>query len=170
MILRILNTIRWLTTYLQGRAASCSYNRRESRKILIHQGVPQGSILSPFLFNMYVSSYPATSQLCTSYADDFTASTSHPRVEVAAADLARHAEDVCAWALERDLQISTQKSSVTLFTPQTQQSGLHPIVPLNNIPLPLERHPKILGVTFDPHFCFHKHVNSVVERAKPRLS
>ena len=35
---------------------------------------------------------------------------------------------------------------------------------------PMERQPKILGVTFDTHFCFHKHVEDIVKRAKPRLN
>ena len=75
----------------------------------------------------------------------------------------------------RNMQLRPSPGSIfrsggVMPPPQTQQSGLHPIVPLNNILLPLERHPKILGVTFDPHLCFHKHVNNIVERAKPRLS
>ena len=36
--------------------------------------------------------------------------------------------------------------------------------------LPLEKYPKILGVTFDPHFHFHKHVEAIEKRAKSRLS
>ena len=164
------NTIRWLCTYLRGRTASCSYNRTNSPKIIIHQGVPQGSILSPQLFNLYVSTYPETSELCTSYADDFTAATSNSKVENAAAELARHAEDVAGWAEERGLIVSTQKSTVTLFTPERKQSHRHPIVPLNGSLLPLDRNPTILGVTFDPHVFFHQHVAKIVERAKPQLN
>ena len=41
---------------------------------------------------------------------------------------------------------------------------------MNGIPLPLDRNPKILGVTFDPHLCFHKHVEALVQRATPRLN
>ena len=36
--------------------------------------------------------------------------------------------------------------------------------------LPLDRNLKILGVMFDPHFYFHKHVEAVEERAKQWLS
>ena len=164
------NTVRWLCTYLRGRTASCSYNRKESAKITLHQGVPQGSVLFPQLFNLYVSTYPETSELCTSYADDFTATTSHPKVEIAAENLAKHAADVAAWAEERSLIVSAQKSTITLFTPETKQSHLHPTVPLNGSPLPLDRNPKILGVTFDPHFHFHKHVENIANKAKQRLN
>ena len=164
------NDIRWLFTYLRGRTASCSYNRVSSPKVILHQGVPQGSILSPVLFNFYVSTYPSSSELSTSYADDFTAGASDTEVDRAAAALAEHAGDVADWAHERSLLISARKSTVTLFTPEFRQSHLHPTVPMNGTPLPLERHPKILGVTFDPHFRFHKHVEAIVKKAKPRLN
>ena len=164
------NTIRWLCTYLRGRTATCLYNGVESGSIIIHQGVPQGSVLSPTLFNAYVADYPHTADLCSSYADDFTASASYPDVGEATAVMANHAHDVEIWATEKELQISTQKSTATLFTPETRQGRLHPLIPVNEDLLPLERNPKILGVTFDPHFHFHKHVEAIEEKAKQRLS
>ena len=163
------NTMRWICAYLRGRTASCRYNGTDSSKILIRQGVPQGSVLSPMLFNAYVASYPHTADLCTSYADDFTASASHPDVEQATATMASHAQDVASWAAERELQISTQKSTVTLFTSQRQQYRFHPVVPLNDTPLPLDQSPKILGVTFDPLLFFHKHAEDLVEGAKRKF-
>jgi len=71
----------------------------ESARVILQQGVPQGSILSPLLFNYYVSTYSDTAQFSTSYADDFTAFASDPKVEQAASSLTRHAEDVAGWAL-----------------------------------------------------------------------
>ena len=164
------NTVRWLRTYLRGRTASCTYNGTMSATVKIHQGVPQGSVLSPMLFNAYVASYPHTADLVTSYADDFTASASHSDIGEAAAVLARHAQDVAAWAAERELQISAQKSTVTLFTSDRRQYGSHPVVPLNGTPLPLEQFPKILCITFDPLLFFHKHAERLAEGSKQGLS
>ena len=42
------NTIRWLTTYLRGRTSTCRYNNTSSKSYIIHTGVPQGSVLSPY--------------------------------------------------------------------------------------------------------------------------
>ena len=164
------NTVRWLFTYLRGRMASCLYNGHESRNIIVHQGVPQGSVLSPALFNSYVSSYPHNADLITSYADDFTASATASTIESSTATMAEHIRDVELWAANRELQISVTKSTVTLFTSDNSQSNIHPQIPLGGGFLPLEKYPKILGVTFDPHFHFHKHVEAIVERAKNRLS
>ena len=163
------NTVRWLSTYLRGRSASVLYNNKESKKFILHQGVPQGAILSPSLFNLYVSSYPSATNLHTSYADDFTTFVSDHNVETASRELNRYSNEISSWAKEINLQISEQKSSVTLFTPQTQQSHHHPQITMNNQLLPLNRNPKILGVTFDPHFNFNMHVTNIVNKAKKRI-
>ena len=84
----------------------------------------------------------------------FTAIASSQKVEEAASVLESHAADVAVWAEERSLEISAQKSTVTLFKLQTQQAQFHPTVILNKSPLPLNRNHKILGLTFDPLFHF----------------
>ena len=79
------------------KSALCIYNRLESARVILHQGVPQGSILPPLLFNYYVSTYPDTAQFSTSYADDCTAFASNPKIEQAAYTLTRHVDDVASW-------------------------------------------------------------------------
>ena len=114
------NTIRWLCTYMRRRKGPCMYNGVRSKSVILHQGVPQGSCLSPMLFNAYVSTYPPTTDLITSYAEDFTAASSNKDVREATRTVAEHATHVEAWANERALQVSTLKSTVTLFTSETR--------------------------------------------------
>ena len=163
------NTVRWLRTYLRGRTENCRYNGVDSCCVKLHQGVPQGSVLSPLLFGAYVATYPQTAELVISYADDFTAGVSCASVEDATTALANHAQDVATWAGEQKLQISTQKSTVTLFTSDRRQYSFHPQIPLNGTPLPLEKYPKILEITFDPLLCFHKHAETTADKCKQSL-
>ena len=79
---------------------------------------------------------PETDELISSYADNFTATASSRRVKAGAEHLARHAEEVTKLAEGRSLQVSDQKSAVTLFTSQYQQSRHHPRIPVNGSPLP----------------------------------
>ena len=163
------NTVRWLVSYLRGRSAFCRYNRAASVCHAVRTGVPQGSAISPLLFNFFVSTYPDNAELQIGYADDVHAAASSVNPQTAATSLTAHAEAVGDWARERDLQISAPKSHVTLFTPHSHQAHLHPSISLQGSPLPLERHPKLLGVTFDTQFTFSPHIQSIVERASDRL-
>ena len=164
------NTTRWLSAYLRGRMASCRYNNTNSPFRHARTGVPQGSCISPALFNIFVSTYPQSDVLTTSYADDFTDSSTSSDFSAAASSLSAHAQRVGGWAEERGLAISAPKSNVTLFTPHRLQSHAHPSVTLNGCELPLERTPRILGITLDPHFTFTPHITSLVARASPRLN
>ena len=128
-------------------------------------------MLSPLLFNLYVSRFPLSPQtLTTSYADDFTVSATAETTSGATATLAARAAEVEQWASARALQISAQKSTVTLFSSQTRELNTHPSIPFNNSTLPSEKNPKILGLTFDPTLTFCAHVDNIVERAKQGLT
>ena len=126
-------------------------------------GVPQGSVISPALFNYFVSDHPNTADLHTSYADDFTVAAASTSVPETAERLTGHAADVAAWAEERGLTISVAKSHVTLFTSDTHQFRTDPGVSLGGQPLPLCRNPNILGVTLDPSLTFSPHLKDLTD-------
>ena len=67
------------------------------------------------------------------------------------------------------LTVSLDKTHSTLFTHDTHQSRLDPGIMLGASPLTLDRHPKILGVIFDPHFNFSAHTKYIAERCSSRL-
>ena len=95
------NTVRWLSTYLKGRMTNCRYNYTKSPHRHLRMGVPQGSCISPVLFNYYVHDYPHADHLTSSYADDFTDSYSFPNSLTAASALTDHATRVSQWAEQK---------------------------------------------------------------------
>ncbi len=62
----------WLQSYLKNRTQSVNLNNVLSTKASVQFGVPQGSILSPILFNIYVNDMKDYISDCTlvQYADD----------------------------------------------------------------------------------------------------
>ena len=61
----------------------------------------------------------------------------------------------------KKLTVSTAKSTVTLFTPDTHEHHLHPQVTLADQVLLLKKKPKVLGVTLDTHLTFAQHYNNI---------
>ena len=57
--------------------------------------------------------------------------------------------------------MSTAKSTVTHFTPDTYEQHLHPQLKLADQVLPLVKKPKVLGVTLDIHLTITQHCNNI---------
>lgn len=120
------NLVRWLAAYLRGRTASCLFRNTSSPLRIIHSGVPQGSVISPLLFNFFISDFPHHASQTESYADDVQISESSSDLPTLTAALNEDLAHVSQWADDKHLTIAPEKSSVTLFTPDPHQSKHHP--------------------------------------------
>lgn len=72
------------------------------------------------------------------------------------------------WLKEHYLELSPGKSSATLFTLWTREVNQELNITINNQRVPTTKHPKILGVTFDPLLTFNRHSSNVKNRMATR--
>jgi 5-methylcytosine-specific restriction endonuclease McrBC regulatory subunit McrC len=77
---------------------------------------------------------------------------------------------VIEWAARKKLSIAPAKSQVTLFIPFNKQFNTCPVILINDVPVPLNKNPKILGITFGMMFCFYKHIAEILAKALQRLN
>ena len=133
-------------------------------------GVVQGGDLSPALFNYYLSDFPTSPPniKLIKYADDITIYTSGLVVADLINGLNIYLSQVLNYINNKKLTVSTAKCTVALFTPDTHEHHLHPQVKLADQVLPLEKNPRVLGVTLDINLTFTLHCNNIAVRVQQR--
>ena len=104
-----------LRSYLTGRIQRVKFNSEISKFRINSMGVPQGSILGPLLFVIFLNDLPAgvgEPSVCL-YADDtsFLAEREHDVVELAAGTTVRMEE----WFLTNRLKLNQQKTQSLVF-------------------------------------------------------
>ena len=163
---------RWFCCYLKGRQAQVHFRNSTSRFKNVRTGVPQGAVTSPVLFNFYLSKLPKppTGVYVVQYADDISIYTSGNNIKEMTEKINSYAKDVAEYLEERKLILSAEKSTVTLFTPDTKEYNIHPQVIIDNTIVPLEKNPKLLGVVFDTMHTFTPHINNTITKAKSKIN
>ena len=158
---------RWLSGYLTGRQARTLFRGETSPARIVRTGVPQGSVISPTLFNSYVGSLPSPPEgvNVVSYADDVTPCASGPKINIITAKLQPYLDSLTSYFQSLKLALSPGKCAVTLLTPDTKECNVQPHLTVADIPLKLEKHPKVLGVRFDPMFKFGEHCRVAASNA-----
>ena len=85
-----LNVKKWFANFISGKKAYTENNGKPFiRRHLINE-VPQGPVLSPTLFNLYMHDIPAPmdpKMHLMSYANDLTVMSQHSKYETAAGNL-----------------------------------------------------------------------------------
>ena len=136
----------------------------------MRQGVPQGGVLSPVLFNLYMAKMPLPPDdiKLVTYADDTTILISGPKIEPLCEKLNSYLQTLNDWFVQRNLFISPTKSSSTLFTTFSNESNIPLRINIDNTPVPVKNDPKILGITLDPLLTFKKHAANLKEKVTKR--
>ena len=164
------NTKRWLYAYLRGRSTYVEFRGQRSKYRRVKQGVPQGGVLSPALFNYYLSTLPTPPDdiQVVSYADDITVMAQGKKPGPVCKHLSTYLDKIADWFQERNLILSPAKSTVTLFTTWTKQMNRTWKVTMGGHTLPTNPRPKILGVIFDKQLSFAPHARSTSEKVSQR--
>ena len=174
LIEKLINTntpnliTRFIANYIRDRKAFTQYKNKNSFKKQFKAGVPQGGVLSPALFNIYMSDLPTPPRdiHVTTYADDITIYSSDKNYTIAQQRLQPYLEDVQTWTKANDLKLNASKTMTTLFTPDPAEYRDELSLQLDNTRLPTIRNHKILGLTFDPKLTFNEHIKTLKDKAE----
>ena len=96
--------VNWIRSFLVGRKMSVLIDGVQSSLRDVTSGVPQGSVLGPVLFLVYVNFITADVECCwTAFADDFKLCICYPRGEKDDSSIARN-------SLQRSIDVLVERS------------------------------------------------------------
>ena len=117
--------LQWFNDYLTGRSQYVTYNRFKSNNSEMRCGVPQGSILGPLLFHLYINDLASVSEACFSilFADYSNMFISGKDVEVMSEKLNSDMENIRQWLCCNKLSLNLSKTHYMVFAPKSKHVG-----------------------------------------------
>ena len=111
--------VLWFKSYLSEREFKVNLNGTFSEPGLVTCGVPQGSILGPLLFLLYMNDIPQSVKCeLLLYADDTCLISQHKKIEVIEENLNNDFSNICEWFIDNKLSIhlGEDKTKSILFS------------------------------------------------------
>ena len=163
---------RWTQSFLSDRRASVVFQKHKSRSFRVRRGVPQGSVLGPVLFSLFINDHPASlpsSVSCSISADDLAIWSSSPSVPTAVEATQGALFRLERWSEYWCLPLNPSKCEASFFSVDPHQANLQLSLLLLGSRLRFNPTPTFLGVTFDRTLSLSKHVSSLKAKFFPRL-
>ena len=152
----------WTQSFLSDRPACVVFQNHKSHSFLVCRDLPQGSVLGPVLFSLFINNLPAflpSSISCSIYADDLAIWSSSPSIPTVVEAIQGALFQLDHWSEYWCLPLNPIKCEASFFSVDPHQANLQPNLLLLGSHLRFIPTPTFLGVTFDRTLSFSKHVS-----------
>lgn len=167
--------IALIENYLSNRTQQVFCHGQKSNELHIEHGVPQGSILGPLLFTVYISNLPSVVEYCKihTYADDTQIYLTFSKEDINQANtlINQDLDKLVNYSQQHSLNINPKKSVVMLFGRAKVRNSLEKQVDIRirDTKLQIQKVSKNLGLLIDSSLKFHEHINKSIARAVANL-
>ena len=166
--------VAMVQSFLTNRSA-CFYHSSSELLVPIRMGCPQGSVLSPMLWNLVVDSvfnvFLPPGVVIYGFADDIAILTTSPSLSDITTRLQSACDSIVQWGSHHGLHFSESKCEVIFFSRKhhSYANSNHLSILINNksiFPVPKV---KYLGLIFDSRLSWKEHITFKCTQAKRRL-
>ena len=163
--------LSWIRSFLSNRYQYVKVDKSYSSILPVMSGVPQGSVLGPVLFILYVNDINVLAPVGVTiklFADDTKLYTTLSD-RIPATHLQSCLSAIFEWSEHWQLKLSPSKCSVMRITSAALRP-IHNIIEyfIGHVKLPVVDHITDLGITYNNKFKFSPHVDNIVAKASLR--
>ena len=159
----------FIESYLTNRSQFVILNGNKSNRKEIQSGVPQGSVLGPLFFLVYINDLPLHLNKQTEntlFADDSSLYTSNKHIASINNTLQDSLNKTSEWCNRNSMVIHPDKTKSMIIAPRQKQQLHKPTLNLtigsSNIEQVKEH--KLLGVFIDTHLTWNKHIETMIKK------
>ena len=157
---------RLIASYLNGRSQSVCSGTSASSLLPVDRGVPQGSVLGPFLFSIYINDFPSILNEVEThiYADDIQLykSSQYQDVDNCIKALNENTSKISAWAAQNKLSINPHKSQCLVIYKKKINTENLPKITIDQTNINYVQNAKNLGIVFNKTLSWEDHINQAI--------
>lgn len=153
------NLIKLTMNYLTNRTFTVTVGETTSSPRTMDNGTPQGSVLGPLLFIIYINDLQEVTTKTIVYADDTTLIQDSWSAKKLPQYMQRQLTDTANYMDKNKILINAAKTQVIVFTRRRRKPTTE--LQINNTRIPYVTKAKLLGVTIDQSLRMTEHVNEL---------
>ena len=150
-----------LKSYLTNRKQYVTVDGNKSQTQEMTIGVPQGSVLGPLLFLIYINDLPLSIKKMNAilFADDTTLFTSHSDLNTLSKNMSDDLQMVSEWLIANQLTLNISKTHYIIFSTREVPNNLQ--ITIGQHTLERQKSGKFLGVILDEKLTFKEHISAI---------
>ena len=156
----------WFKSYLNGRKQFVSIDENYSDEAIMHYGVPQGSVLGPLLFLIYINDLHSTIDFCTTrhFADDTSLLIKNKSLKQLKKQLNLDLRNLCKWLKSNKISLNVSKTKLIIFRHPNKSINYDLKIKIDGKKLIPSEYVKYLGIVIDEHLNWGEHIDNIAGR------
>nr|CAH7740763.1 unnamed protein product [Callosobruchus chinensis]CAH7763594.1 unnamed protein product [Callosobruchus chinensis] len=166
------NALRWIRSYVTGRTQIVEITKNgkthtsDIKPIIL--GIPQGSVIGPILFNIYINDMSETQSsgncMMSQYADDSSFLIQAEDLETAIKSVDGVFKNVENWITKEKMIINKSKTNIIFFKTNRSNITLPDRVHISDVNIVPNSSARLLGMIIDENLSWNKHICQLCNR------